>query len=203
MGMAICKFIKQRCLGPNDSIIVLPVVVCLLMLLSFSSPSHAKGKKGGVGSSHILSTSLMLLASSTQQGGSGPEGSSILSQTEYMYVWNSWVGTGLFYQVDKQGSTQTDNTAGPKLEFYMGRFFIELGYALLAQRSFTDRTIAEQTGSGSLIGFGFRFRLSRSWIFQAAYKYRTITIEKQDGAKIDEAIVQTDGYPLFGIGMAF
>jgi hypothetical protein len=109
-----------------------------------------------------------------------------------------------------QGSAEKDSAYGPKLEAYFDPFYLEVGYLFKAQRAYTDRTIADQTGDGLLYGVGARFKLGAAggagasgWFFQASYKLRTFNIKKQDGVALDEPIRQDDGYPLLGIGLQF
>lgn len=150
----------------------------------------------------------MLLNSSTKQGGDGPQGSTILTHSEIQYN-QSWWGFGLFVQYDRHGNNQQDMAYGPKLELVYLPFYLEIGYALAAERNFNDRSIAKQSGSGTVIGLGVRFKLGMAqgpgggMFFQASYKYRTQNLSKQDGVKLDEPIVQMDGYPVFGLGYQF
>lgn len=155
----------------------------------------------------ILSASVMALTSSTKQGGDGPSGSTVLSQSEYVYGW-PYLGLGFFFLYDLQGSAEKDSAYGPKLEAYLDPFYLELGYAYSVKRAYTDRTIAEQTGDGIFYGLGARFKLGAAspgsgFFFQASYKFRTYNIKKQDGVDLTEPIQQTDGYPLFGLGYQF
>lgn len=168
----------------------------------------AFAKKGGGGKSrNMVSVTAMALASSTTQGGEGPAGSSILSQSEYVHGWSNF-GLGLFFQYDMQGTSEKDTAYGPKIEFYLGHFFLEVGYAIV-KRAFTDRTIAEQTGDGTIVGLGVRFSLGKGGkggkgaFFQASYKMRTVNIKQQDGTDLSQPIVQNDSYPLLGIGYSF
>ncbi len=153
----------------------------------------------------------MAMTNSTKQGGQGPEGSTLLTQSEVNYHFD-WTGLGLFFQYDKQGSNETDTAFGPKIELHTGPFYLEGGYALSVKRAYTDRTIEAQTGSGWILGLGTRFMLgggpgstgSGGGIFlQFSYKYRIQSIREQDGVKLSEPITQKDGYPLFGIGFRF
>lgn len=162
-----------------------------------------------------FATGVMGLSNSTKQGGQGSEGSTILTQTDLTYH-GSWWGMGLFYQHDKQGSHETDNAYGPRLELTWNPFYLEYAYALKLNRSFTDRSIAEQEGNAFQLALGTRFALGASAgaggdlaggvsgaFLQFSYILRTQNIIKQDGEKLDESIVQNDGYPLFGIGFGF
>lgn len=150
-----------------------------------------------------VATGVMALTNSTKQGGQGAEGSTILTQTDVTYN-GTWWGAGAFFQYDQQGKNEKDTAAGLRLEAHLDPFYAELGYALMMNRSFTDRAIAEQTGKALTLGLGARFESSTPGIFyQFAYKLRTQTITEQDGEPLDEPITQTDGYPLFGIGVHF
>lgn len=188
------------------------VSVWILTLL----PATAIAQRGGGGGGspgakkQMISASLMALTSSTKQGGQGPSGSTVLSQSEYVYGWPSF-GLGFFFMYDMQGSTEKDSAYGPKLEYYFfDTFFLELGYAMAVKRAYTDRTVADQTGTGMHYGFGTRFKLGQGggqggvgWFFQASYKLRTQTLKQQDGIDLTEPITQTDGYPLIGLGFQF
>jgi hypothetical protein len=172
----------------------------------FLLPALAEaGVSGAVG--------VMAMSNSTKQGGQGTEGSTFLSQTNI--TWHgSWWGLGLFVQRDNQGKSEVDTAYGPRLELTWNPFYLEYGYAMKLNRSFTDRAIAEQEGTASMLAVGTRFGLGSakttpgvggiSGLFlQFSYTFRTQTVKTQDGKKLDEAIVQTDGYPLFGIGYGF
>lgn len=181
-----------------------------LIILIGCFASGADAQSGALATGRqFLSATLMALTSSTKQGGEGPAGSTTLSQTEYVYAWTHF-GLGLFFLYDMQGSAEKDSMMGPKLEAYLDPFYLQLGYISSAKRAYTDRTIAEQTGTGTLLGLGVRFKLGASasgatggWFFQASYNYRTLVIQKQDGIELDEKIQQVDGYPLVGLGYQF
>lgn len=179
----------------------------LIITLIGLMPCAAVGGERGM----HLALGAMALTNSTSQGGQGPSGSTILTQTELTYH-GEWWGAGTFFQYDRQGSNQTDTALGPKLELHHGPFYLEGGYALLMQRAFTDRSIAKQTGSAWVLGMGVRFMLSATpggtgggpgFFLQFTYKYRIQSIKKQDEAELSEPITQKDGYPLFGIGLLF
>ncbi len=170
--------------------------------LCVSTNVFAAGKGAG-GAKHIFSFTGIVLASSTSQGGQGPSGSTLLTHTEYVYNWK-WVGLGLFTQYDMQGTSQKDSGYGPKIEFKLGsKFYTEVDYMMSAKRAFTDRNIAEQTGTGTIVGAGIRFGVGKKFIFQASYKYRMVKITKQDGIDLAQPILQNDGYPAVGFGYAF
>lgn len=179
----------------------------LLLILFFTSHAWA-GPPGGGSSSPAgaakfqVAAMAMLLTSSTKQGGQGPQGSTILTHTDIQYN-KSWWGAGLMFQYDKHGDSETDTAIGPKLELVYAPFYLELGYLFKVDRGFTDRSIANQTGNGTLFGLGIRFALSGGVFFQASYKMRTLKLTKQDGTPLDEPIEQTDGYPVGGIGYSF
>lgn len=188
-------------------------IAILVLILITSQVAHAQSpKKGGGGGGanvqNLFSVSGMALTSSTVQGGQGPAGSSVLTQSEYVHSRGHF-GLGLFFQYDMQGSSEKDSLYGPKFEMDFGIWFFELAYAVSAKRAFTDRNIAEQSGDATILGLGVRFSLAgksggaRGPFFQAAYKLRTMTIKKQDGVDLDQAIEQKDGYPLVGIGYQF
>lgn len=153
------------------------------------------------------SASAMGLSNSQDQGGLGPSGSTLLTQIDAFYNL-PWVGFGLFAQLDRQGSSETDFGLGPKMEIHYGPFFLEAAYAIALNQSFTDRSIAKQSGKGAFYGAGIRLNIltlaNRNNIFiQAAYKFRTVSITEQDSSKISEPITQNDTYPLIGAGYAF
>ncbi len=180
-----------------------------LMALLFCQTGYAQGSSGAAGPGGFhASAAAMVLTSSTKQGGQGPEGSTILTHSELMYS-KSWWGFGIYFQYDKHGDSETDTGIGPKLELAYQPFYFELGYTFNVARSFTDRSIANQTGDGMLLGVGVRFALASGggktggMYFQASYKYRTQKLGKQDGVSLDEPIEQTDGYPVFGLGYRF
>lgn len=170
--------------------------------------AHAQSGGGSAPGKFHVAAMAMVLTSSTKQGGQGPEGSTILTHSEVVYT-KGWWGAGLYFQFDRHGDSQSDTGVGPKLELIYGPFYLELGYTFSVNRGFTDRSIAEQTGDGFLIGPGVRFALGQGggagggMFFQASYKYRTQKLEEQDGVPLSEPIEQTDGYPVFGLGYKF
>lgn len=189
----------------TNSVLHLLILFFSLPVFAVNAPATNTGSAG-----HHFGTGVMALSSSTQQGGQGPSGSTLLTHTEYLYNFNNW-GLGLFYLLDKQGSAETDTSYGPKLEIYFGSFYLDVGYIISANRAYTDRSIANETGSGMYYGLGTRFNLgaakggpsSGGWYFFANYKMRTYTINKQDGVELSEKIVQKDNYPIFGLGYHF
>lgn len=182
----------------------------ILFLVSTKAFGQAKGGGGGGGSSggkHFFGTGIMFLNSETKQGGTGPTGSTLLSQTDFVRTWKK-LGYGVTFNYDKHGKNQTDSSYGLKLEYHIDKFYLEFGYLLKATRAYTDRSIAEETGSGMMYGFGARFPIGRGGkgggaFFHASYKIKTQTLKQQDGVDISEPITQTDGYPLFGFGYNF
>jgi hypothetical protein len=171
-----------------------------------SAPAQAQAPAGGGGGGEMrglsIATGVMALTNSTKQGGQGSQGNTILTQTDV--TWHGgWWGAGLYVQYDKQGANETDLSVGPRLELTWMPFYFELGYAAKMNRSFTDRAIAEQEGKGLTLGVGARFALGASTFLQFSYKYRTVTVQTQDGKDLDEPITQIDGYPLCGVGVRF
>lgn len=147
----------------------------------------------------------MALNSSTTQGGVGPTGSTILTRSEFVWAYNRF-GFGAIFDYDLQGSNEKDSASGIKVEFYLSEFYLELGYLLAAKRAYTDRAVAEETGTGTVFGLGARFPIGKGGggpFFHASYKMKTQTFKKQDGTDISEPITQQDGYPVFGFGISF
>lgn len=152
-----------------------------------------------------IAVSTLALSSSTQQGGTGPQGSTILTQTDMVYT-PDWYGIGMFMLYDFQGSSQKDLSFGPKLEIALGSFFLEGGFAFVVRRDFTDRSIAFQSGNGWFAGIGIRFGLEApdsGWFFQASYKIRVQNLTQQDSTTLTDSIRIQDGYPLVGLGLNF
>lgn len=178
----------------------------LICILIFSLNVNAQSKGGGAKARKILSVGIMALNSSTQQGGAGPTGSSILTRSEFVMAYNRF-GYGFIFDYDMHGTNEKDSAYGIKLETYMSSFYIELGYLLSAKRAYTDRAIAEETGTGLVFGLGARFSLKggggNGAFFHASYKMKTQTLTKQDGVDLTEPITQQDGYPVFGFGYSF
>jgi hypothetical protein len=176
-------------------------IILVTIMMAFASRADARN-------GFSFATGVMAMTNSTVQGGQGSKGSTLLTQTDFSYH-HGWWGWGVFAQYDKQGDSEVDTSAGPRLELTFDPFYIEYGYAAMMNRSFTDRAIAEQTGSGSILGLGARFSLGAATpdtggaFMQFSYKYRMQSIKKQDKAELGEPITQTDGYPLFGIGYGF
>lgn len=174
-----------------------------VLVLSINSYSQ---KGGGSKARKIVSVGIMALNSSTTQGGAGPSGSSILTRSEFVWAYDR-IGFGAMFDYDLHGSNEKDSAYGIKLETYLSSFYLELGYLLSAKRAYTDRAIAEETGSGMVFGLGARFSLSKSGgsgpFFHASYKIKQQTFKKQDGVDLSEPIQQQDGYPVFGFGFSF
>ena len=171
-------------------------VVILSLSLLAASPVYAMD-------GFSVAAGVMALTNSSKQGGQGSAGSTILTQTDATYHMDWW-GAGLYVQYDKQGGNETDFAAGPELELTYDPFYLELGYAVVMKRAFTDRAIAEQTGTGMTVGLGARFPLDGGPMFlQFSYNYRQESVTKQDGKALDEQVTQIDGYPLFGLGVSF
>lgn len=154
-----------------------------------------------------LSTGLMALTNSTKQGGNGSQGSTLLTESNFMWQ-DGWYGAGGFFQYDKQGTSEVDTAAGPRLELIYDPFFFAFEYSLMMTRAFTDRAVAQQKGSGFSFEAGARFGVNGGndnaglFLF-GAYNYRVQTVSKQDGVALDDKITQIDGYPLFGLGIGF
>lgn len=174
--------------------------ILLTVTFGFSfSKSYAQGLPGQGGL--YASFSMMYLASSTTQGGKGSDGSTFLTETEIVNK-TSWFNYGGFLQYDSQGSSQNDLEIGYKVEYEFLPFYVEAGSSLYVKRTFTDRSIASQEGTGYRFGLGVRVPLQSMagfWM-QFSYKQRTQQIETQDGKPLDEKITQTDTYPVFGVG---
>lgn len=161
--------------------------------------------QSGTKARKILSFGLMALNSSTTQGGAGPSGSSILTRSEFVWAYNK-VGYGAIFDYDLHGSNEKDSAYGIKIETYLSKFYIEIGYLVSAKRAYTDRSIASETGTGLVYGLGARFPLKSGTsgpFFHASYKVKTQTLKKQDGVDLTEPIQQQDGYPVFGFGFTF
>ena len=156
----------------------------------------------GQGGGLYFGFSMMYLASSTEQGGQGADGSTFLTETEVLSK-GTWFNYGALLQYDSQGSSQSDTELGYKVELDLSPLYLEVGQSFLVQRSFTDRSIASQEGYGYRFGVGFRTPLAvlPGFYMQFSYKQRTQVIEEQDGKPLDEKIIQTDTYPVFGLGM--
>jgi hypothetical protein len=174
---------------------------------SVDSSAHDKGFRAAA--------SGMALFNSSQQGGQGPSGSTLLTHADLVYSGKFW-SVGAFGQFDKQGGSETDTAIGPKIELHYNVFYLEGGWAPFMHRAFTDRSIALQTGSAWLMGVGVRVSLGggkapvpkggsgpRGMFLQFSYKYRVQLIDKQDSVVLSDPIIQRDGYPLFGIGYKF
>lgn len=182
--------------------LLIATLIFASMIVSGTAYAGSPGYHFGAG--------LMALSSSTQQGGTGPSGSTVLMQYEFFHNW-SWFGFGAFVLSDKQGASEQDLAYGPKIELYWGSFYLDIGYAISAKRTYTDRSIAEESGNGMYYGVGTRFNLGAAggggtgggWYFFANYKFREYTITKQDGVDLSEKIIQKDAYPIFGLGYRF
>ena len=176
----------------------------LISILVFST--NLMAQSSGTKARKIVSVGFMALNSSTTQGGAGPTGSSILTRSEFVWAYNKF-GFGAIFDYDLHGSNEKDSAYGIKVEGYISNFYLEIGYLLSAKRAYTDRAIAEETGTGMVFGLGARFPLKSAGgsgpFFHASYKMKTQTLKKQDGVDISEPIQQQDGYPVFGFGFTF
>lgn len=177
------------------------IITALLIFIACQQTfANSKG-----GKKKLVSVGLMALNSSVSQGGTGPSGSSVLTRSEFVYGWEHW-GLGAIFDYDLHGSNEKDSAYGIKVEGYLSDFFVEVGYLVSAKRAYTDRTIADETGTGTVFGFGARFPLGRGTsktFFHASYKMKTQTLTEQDGVSLSEPITQTYGYPVFGFGLSF
>lgn len=174
------------------------ILIFILVFSTLTAQAQNKARK-------LVSIGFMALNSSTTQGGAGPTGSSILTQSEFVWAYPKF-GVGLVFDYDLHGTNEKDSAYGLKVEGYYRSFFVELGYLMSAKRAYTDRAIAEETGSGMIFGLGARFQLkggSNGPFFHASYKLKTQTLNKQDGIDLSEPIKQQDGYPIFGFGFSF
>ena len=169
----------------------------LMFVMSNSAYGQGPASKGGL----YMSYGIMYLASSTSQGGKGAEGSTLLSEAELINK-TSFINYGFLVQYDSQGSAQNDLEIAYKIEFEIAPFYIEAGSSLYVQRVFTDRSIANQEGTGYRFGVGVRVPLNSlpGFSMQFSYKQRTQKIEQQDGKPLSEDIEQVDTYPIFGLG---
>lgn len=177
------------------------LLLCVVLITSLAAPTAQAAHLG----THA-DLGFMALTNSSDQGGNGPSGSSILSQGNIFYNF-PWVGVGIFFQLDKQGSVETDFLLGPKMEFHYGPLFVDAGYAIVMSRAFNDRSIASQSGKGAFAGLGVRIYMKElveeaSVYFQVSYRFRSLSVTEQDGSPVDEPILQVDSYPLFSVGYA-
>lgn len=175
--------------------------IAVVFMTTAGSLAYAQGAMPGAGGLSVAFSG-MYLSSSTEQGGAGADGSTLLTETELMYS-DTWFNYGALLQFDAQGSAQTDVEIAYKVEYEMAPFYVEAAYSLYVKRTFTDRSIAEQTGTGYRFGGGVRVPLTMfpSMFMQFSLKSRTQIIDEQDGKPLDENITQSDLYPAFGIGM--
>ncbi|MES2803734.1 MAG: hypothetical protein V4654_14675 [Bdellovibrionota bacterium] len=148
------------------------------------------------------SLSLIPLTTSTKQAGNGPEGSTVMTQFEFGVHKPFW-GYGLFYQYDQHGDFQKDLGLGLKLEANYKALYMDVGYLVSVQRIYADRTYEKETGDGYYFGLGARVELSKRYFFNLTYKYRVHNIKKQDDISLSDPIIQTDSYPLLGLGVSF
>ncbi|MGZ3686821.1 MAG: hypothetical protein ACXVBW_00890 [Bdellovibrionota bacterium] len=154
----------------------------------------------------------MPLGNSAEQGGAGPGGVTVLSQFEAGVHWR-YVGAGVFGQIDRQGSNETDIQVGPKIEARFMILFAEGGFAPLLWRNFTDRSIASQRGFAWHATIGVRFPVkisflpklpdSQGFFMEGCYTFRIMYIMTQDGTNLSDPIIQRDAYPIFGMGYRF
>ena len=176
----------------------------LAIVVAASAPEAKAGQNAW-----SLTSGLMFLTNSTQQGGQGPSGSTLLTHSS-LYRDFTWWGLGTFFGYDKQGTAETDTTLGPMAHMFFGPFYFELGYALMLNQGFTDRTVANRKGSALYYGAGVRVGLGsagssggKGFFLDFSYKLRTQWVKEQDGVILSEKITQSDGFPIFGLGLTF
>lgn len=180
------------------------IVFLVVLLFSMSVFAQARKSSGGSKAKKFASVGVMALSSSVSQGGTGPSGSSILTRSEFVWAYQYW-GIGAMFDYDLHGENEKDSAYGVKLETYLSNVFFEFGYFLSAKRAYTDRAVADETGTGTVLGLGARFPVGKGGrsFFHASYKMKTQTLTEQDGIKLSESITQTYGYPVFGFGISF
>ena len=169
----------------------------LAVILFASLASFAQAKRV-----YRTSFSFIPLATSTKQAGNGPEGSSLMTQFDFGVHKPFW-GYGLFYQMDQHGDFQKDTGLGLKLEANYKAMYLDLGYLIDVTRVYNDRTYEKETGDGYYVGIGGRINFGKRYFFNLKYTYRVQNIKKQDDAALSDPIVQTDSYPLLGVGVSF
>lgn len=176
------------------------IKLLFLSLFVFLSSHHVRAQSKQL---YRFSVGLIPLSSSTQQDGNGPKGSTLLTHTEFVVQKPSYWGYGLFYQYDQQGSDQKETGLGLKLEAHYKKIYFDVGYMPMVERVYMGRTYEKETGSGYYAGFGFRTDFYKKYFVHLSYKYRVQTLKKQDDVTLDQEIIQTDSYPLFGLGVSF
>lgn len=177
----------------------------IYMILIVTMTALSTQAQSGSGSRKMIAVGLMALNSSTTQGGAGPSGSSILTRSEFIWAYPNY-GFGALFDYDLHGSNEKDSAYGIKIEgYFFSSFYFELGYLISAKRAYTDRAIAAETGTGTVMGLGARFNIGGGGktFFHASYKLKTQTLKQQDGVDLSEPIQQQDGYPVFGLGYSF
>ena len=92
----------------------------LILFMTFSFAANAQKS----GSTKIISVGVMVLNSSTSQGGAGPSGSSVLSRSEFVWAY-SRIGFGAIFDYDLHGSNEKDSAYGIKVEAYLSKFYLE------------------------------------------------------------------------------
>lgn len=174
-------------------------VKVLIASVFFCTPFLVQAESGRV---YRTSFSLIPLTTSTKQAGNGPEGSTLMTHFEFGVHKNFW-GYGLIYHFDQHGDFQKDTGLGLKLEATYKAIYFDIGYILGVTRVYNDRTYEKETGDGYYLGFGGRMNFGKRYFFNLSYKYRVHNIKKQDSTALASPIVQTDSYPLLGIGVSF
>jgi len=175
--------------------------LCSFCALTIPAP-RAFGQGAGSGNSFLAGGSFLYLSNSTTQGGTGAKGYSLITEGEILYS-SPYLASGAFFNYEHQGQYERDSSFGYKMQLGYGGAYFEYGYAFLATRAFTDRSIAQQRGTASQWGFGLRVTsaLFPRILFQLNIKTRTQVLTKQDGKTLDEGIIQTNTFPLLGVAI--
>ena len=87
--------------------------IAAAFIMTAGSIAYAQGAMPGSGGLSVAFSG-MYLSSSTEQGGAGADGSTLLTETELMYS-DTWFNYGALIQFDAQGSAQTDFELAYKL----------------------------------------------------------------------------------------
>ena len=82
---------------------------CLIILISIFFCLNSQAQKGGGSKAKkVFAVGLMVLNSSTSQGGAGPSGSSILTRSEFVMAYERF-GYGALFDYDLHGSNEKYN----------------------------------------------------------------------------------------------
>lgn len=172
-------------------------IFIFIIAVFFSATGFARTPK-----MYRTSLSIIPLATSTKQAGNGPDGSTVLTQFEFG-VHHSYWSYGLIYQYDQHGDFQKDLGLGVKLEANYKAVYFDVAYLADVQRVYQDRTYEKETGDGYYFGLGARIDLGKKYFFNITYKHRVHTLKKQDATTLSDPIIQSDSYPLLGLGVSF